>query len=34
MGTDAATHDVKQAKPMEVKGGQVVEGSLRLGKIP
>jgi hypothetical protein len=33
-GADVATQDVKQAKPVEVKGGQAVEVSFRLGKIP
>jgi hypothetical protein len=33
-GADAAMQDVKQAKPVEVKGGQAVEVSFRLGRIP
>ena len=33
-GADVAMLDVKQAKPVEVKGGQAVEVSFRLGRIP
>jgi hypothetical protein len=33
-GADVAMQDVKQAKPVEVKGGQAVEVSFRLGRIP
>jgi hypothetical protein len=33
-GANVAMQDVKQAKPVEVNGGQVVEASFQLGKIP